>query len=74
MSHERRRCEMNWDQVEANWKEYQGRARRKWGKLTDDDWQVVQGDRKILEGKLQERYGHKREQAEREVNEWIESL
>lgn len=65
---------MNWKELKAEWTKFEGRARRKWGKLTDDDWEVVKGDREILKGKIQERYGREQEQAEEELNEWVESL
>jgi uncharacterized protein YjbJ (UPF0337 family) len=58
---------MNWDRIKGNWKKLAGRAKEKWGKLTDDDWQVIAGKRDQLLGKLQERYGIAREEAEREV-------
>src|SRR6202021_2095653 len=48
---------MNWDQVEGKWKQYSGKAKEKWGKLTDDDLEVIRGRRDQLIGKIQERYG-----------------
>jgi uncharacterized protein YjbJ (UPF0337 family) len=65
---------MNWDEIEGNWKQFKGKVRTKWGKLTDDDLEVVNGKRTELLGLLQERYGHAREQAEREVDSWIKEL
>lgn len=61
---------MNRDQIEGNWKILKGKAKQKWGKLTDDDWDVVEGNRDELAGRIQERYGKSREEAEREVDEW----
>jgi uncharacterized protein YjbJ (UPF0337 family) len=61
---------MNWDQIEGNWKQLKGHAREKWGKLTDSDWDTVGGKKDKLVGKIQEHYGHSREDAEREVDEW----
>jgi uncharacterized protein YjbJ (UPF0337 family) len=61
---------MNWDQIEGNWKQLKGHAREKWGKLTDSDWDTVGGKKDKLIGKIQEHYGHSREDAEREVDEW----
>ena len=46
---------MNWDRVEGNWKEFKGKAQQKWGKLTNDDLDVVQGKRNELAGRLQQR-------------------
>ena len=64
---------MNWDQVEGNWKQMRGQAQQKWGKLTDDDLDVIAGKRDVLVGRLQERYGYKKEEAEREADTFVES-
>jgi len=61
---------MNQDTFEGQWKQMKGKMREKWGKLTDDDWDMVAGKKDQLLGRLQERYGYSREQAEREYNEW----
>ena len=53
---------MNWDRVEGNWKQFKGKARQKWGKLTDDDLDVIEGKRTELSGKLQARYGYAKDQ------------
>ena len=58
---------MNTDQLKGNWKQVVGKAKEKWGKLTDNDWQVVEGKRDQLVGRIQERYGIAREEAERQV-------
>ncbi|MEQ8404339.1 MAG: CsbD family protein [Oceanicaulis sp.] len=63
---------MNADQIKGKWKELQGEAKRHWGKLTDDDVQTAEGDRDKLVGKIQQRYGKSKDEAEREVNEWME--
>jgi uncharacterized protein YjbJ (UPF0337 family) len=47
---------MDWNRVEGNWKQFKGKAKEKWGKLTDDDLNVIEGRREQLEGKLQQRY------------------
>lgn len=62
---------MNWDRVEGNWKQLKGRVKERWGKLTDDDFDVVAGRRDQLAGKIQERYGLARDEAEREVDSWL---
>jgi uncharacterized protein YjbJ (UPF0337 family) len=67
-------ADMNRQQLEGNWKQVKGRAKAKWGKLTDDDLDQIQGRQQILVGKLQERYGKALEAAEKEVNDWIEAL
>lgn len=61
---------MNQDIFEGNWKQLKGKMREKWGKLTDDDWDTVAGKKDQLLGKLQERYGYSREEAERDYNDW----
>ncbi|MGX6646808.1 CsbD family protein [Maricaulaceae bacterium MS644] len=63
---------MNADQIKGKWKELQGEAKRHWGKLTDDDVQTAEGDRDKLVGKIQQRYGKSKEDAEREVSAWID--
>jgi uncharacterized protein YjbJ (UPF0337 family) len=65
---------MNWDQVEGTWKQYKGKVKEKWGKLTDDDLDVIDGKRQQLVGKIQERYGTAREAAEKQADEFVKSL
>ncbi|MEC9433340.1 MAG: CsbD family protein [Pseudomonadota bacterium] len=62
---------MNWDQVQGKWKQVAGSAQKEWGKLTDDEIDVIAGDRTKLEGKIQERYGVAKEEAERQVDAWL---
>lgn len=64
---------MNWDQVEGNWKQFKGKVRQKWGMLTNDELDVIQGRRDQLIGKIQERYGLEREQAEKEVDDFLKA-
>jgi uncharacterized protein YjbJ (UPF0337 family) len=61
---------MNWDQIKGNWMQFTGKAKEKWGRLTDDDWKVVEGKRDQLVGKIQERYGITREVAEHQLAEF----
>jgi len=61
---------MNWDQMEGKWKQMKGAVKQKWGKLTDDDLDVIAGKQDQLIGKIQERYGITREAAEKQVNSW----
>jgi len=61
---------MNWDQIKGNWKQFTGKAKEKWGKLTDDDLQVIGGKRDQLVGKIQERYGIAKDEAERQVDDF----
>lgn len=65
---------MNWDRVEGNWQQFKGKLREKWGELTDDDIDVIGGHREQLQGKIQERYGKGRDEAEREVDDWLNTL
>lgn len=65
---------MNWDQIKGKWKQMSGSARTRWGKLTDDDLDVVAGHRDQLVGRIQERYGIKKELAEREVDDWSRNM
>jgi uncharacterized protein YjbJ (UPF0337 family) len=62
---------MNWDQAEGKWKQVKGSLKEKWGKLTNDDLDLIAGKRDKLVGKLQERYGIAREEAEKQSDEWI---
>jgi|GEM_PF-505079 len=61
---------MNWNQIEGQWLQMVGHVKTQWGKLTDDDIKVVAGKRDQLVGKVQERYGLLKEDAEKQVNEW----
>jgi uncharacterized protein YjbJ (UPF0337 family) len=61
---------MNWDQMQGKWKQVKGEVQRQWGKLTDDDYDVIAGDREKMVGKIQERYGVAREDAERQIDDW----
>jgi uncharacterized protein YjbJ (UPF0337 family) len=63
---------MNRDYLEGNWNQLKGRVRRQWGKLTDDELDIIRGDQEVLIGKIQEHYGRSREEAEREVRDWLE--
>ena len=61
---------MNWDQIEGNWKQIKGKVKEKWGKFTDDELDVLAGKRDQLVGKIQERYGIAKTEAERQVEEF----
>ena len=65
---------VNWDVIKGKWKQTAGEAKRRWGKLTDDEILEVNGDREILAGKLQERYGLAKEAANKQIDEWAEKL
>lgn len=61
---------MDWNVIEGQWKQLKGSAKEKWGELTDDDLDRIEGKRDQLVGKVQERYGIEKDRAEREVDEW----
>lgn len=62
---------MNWDRMEGNWKQLAGRVREQWGLLTDHDFDVVAGRQDRLAGKIQQRYGVAKDEADRQVAEWL---
>lgn len=64
---------MNWDQIQGNWHQYKGKVREKWGRLTDNELDVIHGRREQLEGKLQDVYGITREEAKSKVDEFARS-
>jgi uncharacterized protein YjbJ (UPF0337 family) len=62
--------QMNKDIIEGKWEQLKGGVQKNWGKLTDDDLDVIKGDAKILAGKVQERYGITKEEAEEQVKNY----
>jgi uncharacterized protein YjbJ (UPF0337 family) len=64
---------MNWDQVQGNWKQVKGQVQKKWGELSNDDLDVIKGERSKLAGRLQERYGIAKEKANEEIDRWLSS-
>ncbi|MBR2513863.1 MAG: CsbD family protein [Halomonas sp.] len=65
---------MNWDQIEGRWKEVKGKARTSWGDLTDDELDQIGGRKDQLVGKLQQKYGLQKEEAEKRADDWADSL
>jgi len=65
---------MDWDRVEGNWKQFRGKLREQWGKLTDDDLDAIAGDRDQLEGKLQARYGKVKDDIRQDVDDWLNRM
>jgi uncharacterized protein YjbJ (UPF0337 family) len=65
---------MNWDQIKGEWKEAKGKLRSKWAKLTDDDLENIAGKKDVLVGRLQQRYGWKKEQAEKDVDDYLKTV
>jgi uncharacterized protein YjbJ (UPF0337 family) len=64
---------MNWDQIEGKWKQMKGSVKQKWGKLTDDDLDYIAGSRDKFVGRLQERYGVAKEEAQKQADEWMKT-
>jgi uncharacterized protein YjbJ (UPF0337 family) len=65
---------MDWDRIEGNWKQFKGKVKEQWGKLTDDEIDEIRGNREQLEGKLQARYGYAKDKARAEVDEWFRRI
>jgi uncharacterized protein YjbJ (UPF0337 family) len=61
---------MNWNQAKGNWKQFMGKAKAKWGDLTDDELTQIAGERDALVGLIQTKYGILQEAAEEQVKEW----
>jgi len=65
---------MNWEQMEGKWKQIKGSIKEKFGKLTDDDLHMINGSREKSIGKIQERYGIAKEEAQKRADEWAKTL
>ncbi len=65
---------MNWDRIEGNWKQMSGKVRQQWGKLTDDDLDVIGGRREELAGRIQEVYGISKDEAEKQIERFSGTL
>ena len=61
---------MNEDRIEGNWLEFKGKVKEQWGKLTDDDMDVIAGKRDQLLGKIQQRHGLTKEEADKQLDDW----
>ena len=61
---------MNWQQIQGKWQEYKGRAKQRWGNLTDNDLTVIDGKRDVLAGKLLTSFGNSKERVEKEIAAW----
>jgi uncharacterized protein YjbJ (UPF0337 family) len=62
---------MDWDRIEGNWKQVKGKVKEKWGKLTDDDLDVINGRRDRLEDRIHKRYGFANDHVRKEVDDWV---
>ena len=65
---------MNWDIIEGNWKQYKGKVKEQWGKLTDDSLDRISGKREQLAGRIQEAYGLSKDEAERQIKEFEDAV
>jgi uncharacterized protein YjbJ (UPF0337 family) len=65
---------MNWDQLSGQWKQAQSELKSKWAKLTDDDLQNLTAKKDAIVGKIQERYGILKDEAEKQVDQWIAEM
>lgn len=61
---------MNKHTLKGEWNQLKGTVKQKWGELTDDDLDQIEGSRDKLVGRVQERYGHSKDAAERDVDDW----
>ena len=64
---------MAWDRIEGNWKEFSGKVKQQWGKLSDDDIARIDGHRQELEGRLQQQYGYAKDQVRKDIDDWYGS-
>lgn len=62
---------MNADQLKGKWKQMKGSVKERWGKLTDDDLDIINGQNEQLVGKIQEKYGIAKDEAQRQVDDWM---
>jgi uncharacterized protein YjbJ (UPF0337 family) len=65
---------MNWDIVQGNWEVFKGKVKAKWGKLTDDDIEVARGKREELIGRLHQKYGLGKDEAEKQVDKILAEI
>jgi uncharacterized protein YjbJ (UPF0337 family) len=65
---------MNWDQLSGKWSQVKGDIRQKWGRLTDDDMEIIAGSKDKFVGRIQERYGIAKEEAQRQLDDWLKTV
>lgn len=65
---------MNWEQIEGKWSQMKGSVKQKWGRLTDDDLSFINGSRDKFVGRLEERYGLSKEQAQKQIEDWTSTV
>jgi uncharacterized protein YjbJ (UPF0337 family) len=64
---------MNWNEIEGNWKKFKGDIKQRWGRFTDDDLDQIDGRREKFIGELQRVYGIQQDEAEKEINDFLNS-
>ena len=62
---------INEDIIKGKWEQLKGKAKEKWGELTNDDLDIIEGKRDQLAGKIREKYGRTKEEAEKEIDDWL---
>ncbi len=65
---------MNWDQIEGNWTQFKGTVQKQWGKLTNDELDVIDGRREELVGRIQKEYGISKEEADKQVDDFLNRI
>jgi uncharacterized protein YjbJ (UPF0337 family) len=65
---------MSWDQLQSKWTQMRGALRHRWGRLTEDDLDVINGQRDIFISRVQERYSVDRQEALQRIEEWLRTL
>ena len=65
---------MNWDRIEGNWKQFSGKVQQQWGKLTNDDLDVIDGRRDELSGRIQKAYGVTKDEADRQITQFADTI
>jgi uncharacterized protein YjbJ (UPF0337 family) len=63
---------MNTDQLAGQWKQLKGKAQAKWGDVSGDEWDSIEGRREQIVGLVQSRYGRAKAEAEKEVDDWLD--
>jgi uncharacterized protein YjbJ (UPF0337 family) len=67
----RKEMDMAQDMLKGSWKQLKGNVKKQWGKLTDDDMMEIEGNKDVLIGKLQQRYGYSKTEAEKDYQTWL---
>ncbi len=65
---------MDWNRLQDKWPQMRGQLRHRWGRLTEDDLDVIAGHRDVFIGRVEERYSIDREEAQRRIEEWLHTL